>query len=55
MHIVSTLANDTFLRLEEVLSQPVCDVFTYLTYLSEKAEAEDAQYKFNKQRNNGKK
>lgn len=55
MHIVSTLANDNFLKLEEVLGQNIGDVFSYLTYLSEKAEAEEAQYNFQKKMNDGKK
>lgn len=55
MHIVSTLANDMFLKLETVLDQNITDVFTYLNYLSEKADAEEAQYNFQKKINDGKK
>jgi hypothetical protein len=54
MHIVSTLANDRFLKLEEVLSQNIGDVLSYLTYLSEKSEAEEAQYNFQKKLNDAK-
>lgn len=53
MHTISTLANDNFLQLENVLSQNVQDVFSYLIYLSERADAQEAQHKFEKKMNDG--
>ena len=55
MHTISTLANDNFLQLERVLNQNVQDVFSYLIYLSERSEAQEAQHNFEKKLNNGKK
>lgn len=46
MHLVSTLANHEFLRLESVLDSLVVDVFAYLTYLNDKTVAEDEQRKY---------
>ena len=46
MHIVSTLANGEFLRMEEVLNQNVMDVYSYLQYIDAKVGAENAQMKF---------
>lgn len=42
-HIVSTLADHQFLKLEEVLDANIVDVLSYLTYMSRKAVAEKAQ------------
>ena len=46
MHIVSQLANNEFLRMEEVLNQTVIDVYAYLQYMDAKVSAENAQMKF---------
>lgn len=40
--------------MENALNQNVCDVFSYLIFMAEKADAEDAQYNFMKKQNNGK-
>lgn len=50
MHIVSTLANHEFLKLDVVLEQNVMDVYAYLQYIDAKAEAERAQMKFHEER-----
>lgn len=55
MHIVSTLANDEFLRMEDVLNQNVVDVFAYLQYIDAKVGAENAQKKFMMEMNKRKK
>ena len=46
MHVVSTLAGHNFLRMETVLEQNVVDVFSYMTYMTAKMNAERAQEKF---------
>ena len=46
MHVVSTLACHNFLKMEEVLEQNVVDVFSYMTYMQAKMQAERAQKKF---------
>lgn len=46
MHIVSTLANDDFLKMETILDSNVGDVFSYLCYLTAKGQAEREQRKF---------
>lgn len=46
MHIVSTLANDDFLKMEAVLNANVGDIFSYLCYLTAKGAAEREQRKF---------
>lgn len=53
--MLSTLANDNFLQLESVLNQNVQDVFSYVIYLSERADAQEAQHNFEKKMNHGKK
>ena len=55
MHIVSTLANDEFLRMEDVLNQNVIDVFAYLQYIDAKVGAETSQKKFIMEMNKRKK
>jgi hypothetical protein len=54
MNVITTLANNEFLQMENALNQNVCDVFTYLIFMAEKSDAEDAQYNFMKKQNNGK-
>ena len=51
MHIVSTLANHEFLRMEDVLNQTVTDVYAYLQYSDARARAENAQTKFTQEMN----
>lgn len=51
MHIVSTLANHEFLKLDVVLEEKVMDVYAYLQYIDAKAEAERAQMKFHQEMN----
>lgn len=46
MHVVSTLAGHNFLKMETVLEQNVVDVFSYMTYMAAKMNAEMAQEKF---------
>lgn len=46
MHIVSTLANGEFLKMEDVLNQNVMDVYSYLQYIDAKVSAENAQAKY---------
>lgn len=46
MHVVSTLAGHNFLKMEQVLEQNVVDVFSYMTYMQAKLNAEHAQEKF---------
>lgn len=46
MHVVSTLAGHNFLKMETVLEQNVVDVFSYMTYMQAKMQAERAQEKF---------
>lgn len=55
MHIVSQLANHEFLRMEEVLSQNVVDVYSYLQYQDAKVKAENAQMKFTQEMHKRKK
>lgn len=55
MHIVSTLANNEFLKMEEVLNQNVMDVYSYLQYIDAKVGAENAQHKFIMEMNKRKK
>jgi hypothetical protein len=40
------LANGEYLKIEKVLDENVQDCFSYLTYLGAKADAEEAQMKF---------
>jgi len=54
MHIVSTLANHNFLKMEEVLNQNIVDVFSYMSYMQAKLIAERAQDKFIQQIENAK-
>lgn len=49
MHVISTLANHDFLKMETVLEQNVVDVFSYMTYMAAKMAAEKAQEKFTRQ------
>ena len=51
MHIVSTLANGEFLRIEDVLNYNVMDVYSYLQYIDAKVSAENAQLKFTQELN----
>jgi hypothetical protein len=51
MHIVSTMANHEFLRMEEVLDKCVMDCYAYLQYVDAKAKAEKAQLKFTQEMN----
>lgn len=51
MHIVSTMANHEFLRMEEVLDKCVMDCYAYLQYVDAKAKAEKAQMKFTQEMN----
>lgn len=51
MHIVSTMANHEFLKLDKVLEEKVIDVYAYLQYIDAKAEAERAQMKFHQEMN----
>lgn len=46
MHVVSTLAGHNFLKMPLVLEQNVVDVFSYMTYMQAKSNAEAAQEKF---------
>lgn len=46
MHVVSTLAGHDFLKMETVLGQNVVDVFSYMTYMQAKVQAEKAQQKY---------
>lgn len=46
MHVVSTLAGHNFLKMETVLEQNVVDVFSYMTYMMAKMNAEKAQEQF---------
>jgi hypothetical protein len=46
MHIISTLSNHDFLRIEDVLNQNVEDVYAYLQYLDAKVRAENVQQKY---------
>ena len=55
MHIVSQLATHEFLRMEEVLSQNVVDVYSYLQYQDAKVKAENAQMKFTQEMHKRKK
>ena len=55
MHIVSQLANHEFLRMEDVLSYNVVDVYAYLQYQDAKVRAENAQMKFTQEMNKRKK
>ena len=50
MHIVSTMANHEFLKIDKVLEEKVIDVYAYLQYIDAKAEAERAQMKFHQER-----
>ena len=51
MHIVSTMANHEFLKIDTVLEEKVIDVYAYLQYIDAKAEAERAQMKFHQEMN----
>ena len=42
-HLVSTLADHQFLKLESVLDQNIVDVLSYLSYMNAKANADKAQ------------
>lgn len=55
MHIISSLANHEFLRLEEVLDNNVMDVYAYLQYMDAKSNAERAQMRFEQELNKRKK
>lgn len=55
MHIVSTLANHEYLKIERILEEHVMDVYAYLQYIDAKAEAERAQMKFTQEMNERKK
>lgn len=55
MHIISSLANHEFLRLEEVLDNNVMDVYSYLQYMDAKSNAERAQMRFEQELNKRKK
>lgn len=46
MHIVSTVANDDFLKMEAILDANAGDIFSYLCYLTAKTRAEKEQRKF---------
>lgn len=50
MHIVSTLANHEYLKIDRILEEHVMDVYAYLQYIDAKAEAERAQMKFHQER-----
>ena len=55
MHIVSTIANHSYLQLERVLGESVMDVYAYLQYINAKVSAENAQRKFENEMNKRKK
>lgn len=46
MHIVSTLAGDDFMKMENILDANAGDIFSYLCYLTAKGAAEREQRKF---------
>lgn len=46
MHTVSTLANDDYLKLGDVLNENVQECFSYLDYIIAKAEAEDKEQEY---------
>lgn len=53
--MVSTLANDDYLKLEKVLNENVQECFSYLDYIIAKSNAEEAEYEFQVKMNNRKK
>lgn len=46
MHIVNTVANGDFLKMELVLDCNAGDIFTYISYLTDKSMAEKQQRDF---------
>lgn len=46
MHIVNTVANGDFLKMEQVLDCNAGDIFTYISYLTDKSAAEKQQRDF---------
>ena len=55
MHTVSTLANDNYLKLGDVLNENVQECFSYLDYIIAKAEAEEKEMEFHEKLRNRKK
>lgn len=49
--MVATLANNNYLQMEKVLGENVGDCFSYLQYVAAKAEAEEAQFKYEEKMN----
>ena len=55
MHMVSTLANDDYLKLEKVLDENVQECFSYLDYIIAKSNAEEAEMEYQEKLRNRKK
>ena len=55
MHMISVMANHSFLDLERVLDCNVMDIYAYWQYLDAKVSAENAQMKFHQEMNKRKK